>query len=544
MSIFSIGLSGLNTAQVALNTTSNNITNVYTPGYNRQITILGESGVGNGVQVDDVQRQFSQFVAGQLNRSQSASSALDSYQTQISQIDSLLADSKSNLSTLMQGFFSSLTDLSSTPSDPSARQGVIGAADTMTAQFRSLDGYLNDMQQGINSQIGDQVFQLNNLSKQMASLNQQISLAKARTGEAPNSLLDQRDQVVADMSKIADVELTVQDGGSYNITVGGGQTLVSGTNSFSLQAISSPSDPTRTVVGYQDGAGNVRALDESSITGGELGGLLTFRSETLDQTQNQLGQISVALAQGFNAQHAQGYDLNGDAGGDFFSIGQPVAFSNANNAKNTNGTNLATLSAKFSSDLSRLSANDYQVTYSGGSYSVTPSDGSASFTVTPDPSTGALSFGGMTVTVSGTPQNGDSFQLQPVRRAAGQLQNAIHDTAKIAAAQKSGATGDNRNSLALQNLQNSKLVGGIATLSQAYASLVGNVGNQANVVQANQKSQQGLTDQLSALQQSDSGVNLDEEAANLIRYQQYYQASAKIISTGVAVFDTVLNIGS
>lgn len=538
MSIFSIGLSGLNTAQVALNTTSNNITNVYTPGYNRQITILGESGVGNGVQVDDVQRQFSQFVAGQLNRSQSASSALDSYQTQISQIDSLLADSKSNLSTLMQGFFSSLTDLSSTPSDPSARQGVIGAADTMTAQFRSLDGYLNDMQQGINSQIGDQVFQLNNLSKQMASLNQQISLAKARTGEAPNSLLDQRDQVVADMSKIADVELTVQDGGSYNITIGGGQTLVSGTNNFSLQAIASPSDPTRTVVGYQDGAGNVRALDESSITGGELGGLLTFRSETLDKTQNQLGQISVALAQGFNAQHAQGYDLNGDAGGDFFSIGQPVAFSNANN------TGGATLSANFSSDLSGLTANDYDVSYSGGTYTVKPSDGSASFTVTPDPSTGALSFGGMTVTISGTPQNGDSFQLQPVRRAAGQLQNAIHDTAKIAAAQKSGATGDNSNSLALQNLQNSKLVGDIATLSQAYASLVGDVGNQANVVQANQTAQQGLTDQLSTLQQSDSGVNLDEEAANLIRYQQYYQASAKIISTGMTVLDTVLNLGS
>lgn len=538
MSIFSIGLSGLNTAQVALNTTSNNITNVYTTGYNRQITILGESGVGNGVQVDDVQRQFSQFVAGQLNRSQSASSALDSYQTQISQIDSLLANSKSNLSALMQSFFSSLTDLSSTPSDPSARQGVIGAADTMTAQFRSLDGYLNDMQQGVNSQIGDQVYQLNNLSKQMASLNQQISLAKARTGEAPNSLLDQRDQVVADMSKIADVELTVQDGGSYNITIGGGQTLVSGTNSFSLQAIASPSDPTRTVVGYQDGAGNVRALDESSITGGELGGLLTFRSETLDQTQNQLGQISVALAQGFNAQHAQGYDLNGDAGGDFFSIGQPVAFSNANN------TGGATLSANFSSDLSGLTANDYDVTYSGGTYTVKPSDGSASFTVTPDPSTGALSFGGMTVTISGTPQNGDSFQLQPVRRAAGQLQNAIHDTAKIAAAKKANATGDNSNSLALQNLQSSKLVGGIATLTQAYASLVGDVGNQANVVQVNQKAQQGLTNQLSALQQSDSGVNLDEEAANLIRYQQYYQASAKIISTGMAVLDTVLNLGS
>lgn len=539
MSIFSIGLSGLNTAQVALNTTSNNITNVYTDGYSRQITVLGESRVAgqNGVQVNDVQRQFSLFVASQLNRSQSASSALDSYQTQISQIDSLLADSTSNLSTLMQSFFSSLTDLTASPSDPSARQGVIGATDTLTAQFRSLDSYLNDMQQGVNSQIGDQVYQLNNLSKQMASLNGQISLAKARTGEAPNSLLDQRDQVVADMSKIADVELTVQDSGSYNISIGGGQSLVAGTNSFALQAIASSSDPTRTVVGYQDGAGNVRELPKSSITGGELGGLLTFRSESLDTTQNQLGQIAVSLAQGFNTQHAQGYDLNGDVGGDFFSIGQPVSFSNSNN------TGSASLSASFSSDLSGLTANDYTLTYSGGSYTVTPSDGSSAFSVTPDAS-GTLSFGGMNVTVSGTPQNGDSFQIQPVRRAAGQLQNLIQDTAKIAAAQTANASGDNSNSLALQNLQNDTLVGGVATLSQAYASLVGDVGNQANVVAANQTSQQGLTDQLSALQQSDSGVNLDEEAANLIRYQQYYQASAKIISTGMTVLDTVLNLGS
>ncbi|GAB3469234.1 flagellar hook-associated protein FlgK [Azotobacter salinestris] len=537
MSIFSIGVSGLNAAQVALSTTSNNITNVYTDGYNRQTTLLGENNVGNGVRVNGVQRQFSQFVAGQLNQSTSNSSALEAYETQIAQIDNLLADGEAGLDPLLQSFFSSLQDLVSAPSDPAARQGLIGTADTLTAQFRAFDNYLNDMQKGVNGQIKDVVFQVNNTAEQIATLNREIGLAKAKTGTAPNGLLDQRDQLVAELSAMVDLDLTIQDSGSYNITIGNGQALVAGASSFALEAMASSADPTRTVVGYRDSAGNLREFAETSFKGGELGGLMIFRSETLDKTRNQLGQLAVSLALGFNAQHAQGIDLNGDAGGNFFSIGigVPTVYGNANNASG------AHLEAQFLADASGLTASDYTVKFTAADgYTVTRHDTGETVGFPADAT--SLEFGGMSVTVNGTPAEGDRFLIQPTRRAAGGLDNVIQDTSLIAAGLAGGGSGDNRNALALQNLQNKALVGGIATLSQGYAAMVGDVGNRANVVQVNLAAQKALTGQLRALQQSESGVNLDEEAANLIRFQQYYQASAKVIEVGATVLDTLLGL--
>ncbi|MFC0709054.1 flagellar hook-associated protein FlgK [Azorhizophilus paspali] len=541
MSIFSIGVSGLNAAQVALNTTSNNITNVYTDGYNRQVTLLGENKLGYGVQSNGVQRQFSLFVATQLNQSTSTSSALEAYETQITQIDNLLADSEAGMGPLLQGFFSSLQDLASAPSDPAARQGLIGTADTLTAQFRAFDDYLNNMQQGVNGQIEDVVFQINNTAEQIAMLNREIGLAKAKTGTAPNSLLDQRDQLVAELSGMVDADLTIQDGDSYNISIGNGQALVSGTRSFALEDMSSSADPTRTVVGYRDGAGNLRELSETTFKGGELGGLMTFRREALDKTQNQLGQLSVSLAQGFNAQHMAGVDYEGNPGQEFFATTQPTVYSNANN------TSSAYLEAEFLADVSGLTASDYTVKYTAADgYTVTRNDTEEVVETFAAVAT-TLEFGGMSVTVSGTPAEGDRFLVLPTKRAAGGLENLIHDTSLIAAGQDDGSgtgSGDNRNALALQNLQNSALVGGVATLSQAYASIVGDVGNRSEVVQVNLAAQQGLTEQLRALQQSESGVNLNEEATNLIRFQQYYQASAKIIEVGATVLDTLLGLNA
>lgn len=535
MSIFSIGISGLNTAQTALTTTSNNISNVYSPGYNRQVTQISETLVGAGVGVTGVERQFNRFVADQLNRSNSVVGSLQTYQAQVSQIDNLLADGSSSLSSLMTSFFSSLQDVAASPSDPAARQGMLGAAGVLAGQFRSFASYFDDMQSSVNSQVGDEVTQVNNSASQLAKLNREITLAKAKTGEAPNGLLDQRDKLVSDLSKRLDIQLTVQDGGTYNISLSNGFSLVSGTQSFDLVAMRSSSDPARIGVGYKDGAGNQMELNEAAIGGGSLGGLLSFRSEVLDKTQNQLGLMATSLAQSFNQQHAAGIDLNGNAGGDFFSIGQPRALSNTNN------TGSATLSASIS-DLSQLTASDYDVSLnSSGQYSVVRHDTGEAVAANYDSTANTLAFGGMTVQISGTPAVGDRFQIQPTRSAAQTLSVAITDTAKIAAA-TSQKSGDNSNILALQKLQTGKVVGGQSTLSQAYAALVSDIGNSANITDANLSAQQGLNGQLSALQQSDSGVNLDEEAANLIRFQQYYQANAKIIQVGSTVFDTLLGI--
>lgn len=538
MSIFSIGVSGLNASQKALYTTGNNINNVYTPGYNREIPILGEAKAG-GVRVYDIQRQFNHFVATQLNASSGKFSALQAYQTQVHQVDSLLADQEAGLAPLMQSFFSSVEDLVGNPSDPAARQGVLGTANTLTAQFRSFDDYLNDMQQGINGQVRDEIVQINNLAEQVANLNREIGLARAKTGIAPNSLLNQRDQLVADLSARADVKLNIQDGDVYHLSIGNGQPLVAGTHTYKLEAMRSAGDPARMVVGYNDSAGNLIELKDHTFKQGTLGGLLSFRSETLDKTQNQLGQLAVSFAVSFNEQHKQGLDLNGAVGQDFFAIGEPRVYSNSNNSS---GVEFA---AAFDVDqIDQLKAASYDIHYTGGQMQVTQRDTGVAVVADYDPAAGTLSFAGLKLTLTGTPAEGEQFHLNPLQRAASEFDSKIQDAAQIAAANNDAdaGAGDNRNAIALQNLQSKQVVGGHATLSQAYGALVSDVGNRTNVVNVNLTAQQGLNEQLRGLQQSESGVNLDEEAANLLRYQQYYQANARVIEVGGTIIDVLLGL--
>ncbi|WP_394425977.1 flagellar hook-associated protein FlgK [Vreelandella stevensii] len=646
MSMFSIGLSGLNAAQNALNTTSNNISNVYTPSYNREITILGEGNTGVGVRVNDIERQFNTYVANQLNNAKTQSSALSTYYNQVSQIDNLLADRDAGLSPLMQNFFSSLEDLASSPSDPAARQGVLGTANTLSAQFRSFDSYLQDMQSNINGQIEDEITQINNTLEQVAGLNREIALARARTGEAPNSLLNQRDYLVSELNERMDLRLTIQDGKTYNISLPNGQPLVTGAASFKLEAIPSANDPQRTIVGYRDGGGNLVALGEDTIKGGALGGLMTFRSETLDKTQNQIGQLATSLVVALNEQHKQGVDLDGEQGGDLFTLQPPLIYSN----------NDKSATAELDVDnIDQLRATDYTIRVTQApptqiddfivsrkdSGEVLSLDGGAW-----NNDEQSLSFGGVTITFEdpASLEANDRFEVQPVRRAAAGMNTLIADLDKIAAGsfqidqsgnlavddvrlsggnafsntsgaleielddsgelivtgfsgtilvngearsldatgvvqnaddnapenfangdeitidgvsfvltdvstpgalilqQGSSASGDNRNALALQNLQSQQVVGGRASLSGAYGAMVSDVGNRTNITQVNLDARQGLTDQLRAVQQSESGVNLDEEAANLIRFQQFYQANARVIDTASTILDTILNL--
>lgn len=644
MSMFSVGLSGLNAAQSALNTTSNNISNVYTPGYNREITKLGEGFASTGgVQVNAIERQFNQYVADQLNSAKTQSSALDTYYNQVSQIDNLLADREAGLAPLMQKFFSSLEDLSSAPSDPAARQGVLGTANTLSAQFRSFDGYLQDMQSNINNQIKDEITQINNTTEQIAGLNREIALARARTGEAPNSLLNQRDHLVSELNERMDLRLNIQDGKTYNISLPNGQPLVTGTGSFKLEAVPSPNDPQRIIVGYKDGGGNTSALSENVISGGALGGLMAFRSETLDKTQNQIGQLAVSLSVAFNEQHKKGVDLDGERGEDFFSVRAPQGYSNDKN------TGTADVEVAFDpGNIDQLKAIDYTVRFEGNIPVVTRNDNGQviEFDQEAWDNDGELKFGGISVEFNGNTQAGDRFEIQPVRRAGSGMQVKVADIDKIAAGDAGfedgggsplnsfkstgnlgvsdlstspvafsankqyqfvldsdgklnltpeaaisvngmlfdasegelevgdtividgisftldelpgeaetatltvsqniiAATGDNRNALALQALQSKSVVGGSASFSGAYGAMVSDVGNRTNITQVNLDARQGLTDQLRAVQQSESGVNLDEEAANLIRFQQFYQANARVIDTASNIFDTILGLRS
>lgn len=536
MSIFSVGLSGLNTAQRVLNTTSDNIANVYTPGYNRQQSMLAEQNNGQGVKVSETRRFFDQFINGQLNSASGELSALKSYQRQAAQVDNFLADQRAGLAPLLQNFFGSIQDLVASPSDAAARQGVLGTADVLAGQFQSFDAYLHDLNRGLNSQIINAVDEINNAATKIASLNREINLATARSGQAPNNLLNLRDQVVSELSEKVNVRVTVQDGQSYNVSVGDGIPLVAGGTSGKLSAGPSAADPNQVAIGFTDAAGNTVEQPESSFRGGTVAGLMAFRQETLIPVQNEIGRLATTFALAFNAQHAAGLDAEGNPGAEMFVVTAPEVYNHRDNAGN------AEVTTSFG-DFNELTGDDYQLRVTNaaaGEVQVTRQRDGQAMNLTLDASN-QIEFDGVILSFGAGLADGDRFQVQPTRRAASGMENQLSDLGQIAAGW-SGESGDNRNALALQELQNAELVGGNASFTQHYAAIVSDAGNKANIVNVNTQAQQTLTDQIREIQQSESGVNLDEEAANLIRYQQFYQANARVIDVGSTIIDTLLGL--
>ncbi|CAB0151040.1 Flagellar hook-associated protein 1 [Pseudidiomarina piscicola] len=533
MSIFSIGLSGIRAAQAGLYTTSNNISNVGTPGYNREILQLSENKA-QGVQVDGMQRQFNQLVANRLNAASGSLESLDTYFTQLQQIDNVLADERSGLNVVMEKFFASLSQVAGNPADSAAREGAMGSAKVLTAQFRSFDSYLSDIGASVDRQLAFEVNSVNTLTEQVAALNKEILMAKATVDGAPNSLLNQRDQLVHELSQKVDIRVNQQDSGSYSIALSDGSQLVAGDLASQLKVVTDKADPSQVSIVHTDITGAEKPLAESVFNRGAVAGLLEFRSDSLSKLENQVGQMVVAFTAAFNELHSTGVDLNRQPGQAMFSAGQTVTYPHADNQSATTATTTI-------SDASAVLATDYQVRQTASGLQVTRLDTGKVVAANYDAATSTLAFNGLEVTFDGALAEGDSFKLKPLAEQAANFELLLSDGDQIAASE-SGASGDNRIALALTQLQSEPLVQGNRSLSQAYGAIINGVGNQMNIVQANKAAQQGLTEQLQGLQQSESGVNLDEEAANLIRYQQYYQANAKVIETGTTLLDTILSL--
>jgi flagellar hook-associated protein 1 FlgK len=543
-SLINSAMSGLSAAQTALNTVSNNISSYNVAGYTRQTTILGASNstltgggwVGNGVYVSGVQREYDAFITNQLRAAQNQSSGLTTRYQQMSKIDDVLSDTTNSLSANLQDFFKSLQTLVSNAEDPAARQTVLGKADGMVNQFKTNDQYLRDQDAQVNTAISTSVDQINNYAKQIANLNDQISrLTGVGAGASPNELLDQRDQLVSELNKIVGVDVTVQDSGTYNISIANGYTLVQGSNASQLAAVKSSADPARTTIAYVDtAAGNVE-ISEKQITTGSLGGLLTFRSQDLDQARNTLNQMALAFADAMNTQHQAGFDANGDAGGKLFDFGSPAVLSNGKN------TGSASVTATMT-DSTKVQATNYKVEYNGTDWTITRLSDNTSFTAKPDAS-GNLSFDGLNVKISGSADNKDSFIVKPVNDVIVNMDVAISDESKLAMASAKGSgESDNTNGQKLLDLQSAKLVGGNKTFNDAYAALVSTVGSTTASLKTSSETKVNVVTQLTKQQQSISGVNLDEEYGNLQRYQQYYLANAQVLQTASTLFDALINI--
>ncbi|WP_435929871.1 flagellar hook-associated protein FlgK [Dryocola sp. BD613] len=548
-SLINSAMSGLSAAQAALNTVSNNISNYNVDGYTRQTTVLAQSKstlgaggyVGNGVYVSGVQREYDAFITNQLRAAQTQNSGLTTQYQQMSKIDDMLSGTTNSLATTLQDFFSSMQTLVSNAEDPAARQALLGKADGLVNQFKVTDQYLRDQDKQVNLSVSSSVDQINTYASQIANLNDQISRLKgAGAGASPNDLLDQRDQLVSELNQIVGVEVSVQDGGTYNVSIANGLNLVQGSTANQLAAVSSSADPSRTTVAYVDKVSGATEIPESQLTSGSLGGVLTFRSQDLDSARNRLGQLAYSFADSFNQVHAEGYDANGAKGEDFFTVGKPAVLSNSNNPTKT------TLAASIT-DSSKVQASDYKVVYDGSDWQVTRLSDNAKITAKTttdgDGNVTDLEFDGLKIGVNGTAEKNDTFTIKPVANAVVNMGVAISDESKLALASDPDAgDSDNRNAQALLDLQSAKKVGGNKSFNDAYASIVSDVGNKTASLKVTSTTQTNVVTQLSNQQQSVSGVNLDEEYGNLQRYQQYYLANAQVLKTASSMFDALLAI--
>jgi flagellar hook-associated protein 1 len=642
--ILSIGQTALAAAQVGLLTTGHNIANANTAGYSRQVVVQGSAGsqdsgfgfVGKGTSVVTVQRIFSEYLAGQVTNSQTSQNELNTYYTHIQQINNLFADATSGLSPTLQNFFSSLQGVASDPASGAARQTLLSSGETLVSQFQSMDAQLREMRDGVNTEINASIQTINGYASQIAQLNDAIEKAQGGNDAQPaNDLLDQRDNIVSELSKEIKVSVVKQND-SYNVFIGNGQPLVVANSAFKLVPTTSPTDLTRIEVGYQ-GKNGVVTLAESGLTGGKLGGLFDFRANSLDTAQNELGRVAIALGTTFNAQHALGQDLNGNLGGAFFNVGTPLVDASTQN------TGTAQLAATVT-NVNALTSSDYQVKYDGTNYTITRLSDKTVTTSATLPTT----VDGVNITLaSGAIAAGDMFMVRPTTNGAAALSMAITDPKKVAVAAPirtgaatanagsgkisagsvdatytsatvtpavtltyasatnqltgfpatlpvtvtttSGATtvyaagapvtysagatvsfggvsftlsgtpsngdtytigpntsgsGDNRNALLLGALQSTNtLDGGTNNFQSAYAQLINLVGNKTSELQVTSSAQSKLLADAVQAQQSESGVNLDEEAGNLIRYQQAYQAAGKVMQTADKLFDVLLSLG-
>lgn len=618
--LLATGSSALIAFQRALSTVGHNVANINTPGYSRQrvefeardATYFGYGYQGNGVQIVDVRRMADSLATSRLLDSGGELARLQQLSTLSSRLDQLFSEKATGISAPWSSFFDSVNALSSNAAGSADRESVLAQANALVTRFRQIDQHLDGLDTEVNAGLTAATGEVNRLAKEIAQLNGQIGGSSSPSGD----LLDRRDQLISELVAFTGGNAATQDGGLVNVFSAGGQPLVVGATASTLVTVPDPYRPERLQVALETNGQRV-TLDKRAL-GGQIGGLVEFRTTVLDPAMAELGRIATSLAQTFNEGHRAGMDQYGQMGADFFTLPAPRLSSNANNTGN------ASLTTSVGS-VAGLNAQNVLLRFDGAAWVATHPDTGASIPMTgtgtaADP----LVVNGIEVVLaSGTPAANDRFLLQPTAGAAGNLSVAITDPGRIAAATPVKATtdlantgsgklsglkvtdaanaallapadiefidatqytingtgpfaytpgqtiayngwsvvldgapaagdtfsvgptgansSDNGNAKLLSNLDDARVLnGGTLTLNGAIGGLTTQVGSAARQADYSAQAQQVIHDQAQAARDAVSGVNLDEEAADLMRLQQAYQAASQIIATADTLFQSLL----
>ena len=447
-----IALSGLSADQGALAATTNNVANVNTPGYSREVPELVTSTpvfidpltLGTGVTLESIESIRSPILESQIQQETQTQGHWSSLVSALSELQVNFTSSTSDIGTAISNFFDSVNQLSADPADLSTRQGVLTAAQNLATAFNVASTNLTTQRSNLNASVQQTVSQVNQLTAQIAALNGQIT-AVPTGGQNAGALVDQRTQLIDKLSSLIDVSVIPSDNNTLTLTTANGTALVAAQQSFTL---STQPDASGMQQIYSQGS-NITG----TIVSGQLGGLLAARDQQIPGTEQQLDTLAAGMANAINQVQKAGFDLNGAA-----------------------GTNL--------------------------------------FNPPPATTTGA----------------------------AASLSVAITNPALLAAS-SDGTAGSNGNAEALYALNSQAIISGQSPTS-FYSGIVSSVGNSTANANAEQSASAMALQQLNDQRAAVSGVSLDEEAANMLKFQQAYAASAQVVTTINDMMNAVINMAT
>lgn len=441
--LLNIGLSGLSANKTSLAVTGHNIVNVNTPGFSRQETIqatrtpqfTGAGYIGSGTTLVDVRRIYNDFLNTQVRSSTALNSDTQAYLGQINQLDSLLAGSTTGINPGLQKMFAALQTAAEDPANIPARQLALSEAEGMAKRFNTVYDRLNEQNAFINKQLAAVSDQVNELAAAIAGYNDAIAVA-ASNGQAPNDLLDAREEAVRKLSQFIGVTVVTQDQNSYNLFIGSGQPLVVGKQAARLEVTPGQADPLRHELKFV--VGSSRQDVTSLVSGGEMGGLLRYREDVLDTSLNAIGRLALSVSDQINRQLGQGLDLKGEFGNNLFrDLNDPLLLGQRSLARVGNSDANANLNVSIT-DTTQLSTSDYEVQFTSATEYVVRrnSDGAmfptspATFDLTtvPAPQVDGFSIG----VAAGTFAAGDRFLVMPTRNAGSHMRVDMSNPEELA----------------------------------------------------------------------------------------------------------------
>jgi flagellar hook-associated protein 1 FlgK len=533
--LFDIAKSTIFASQAALSVTSNNIANVNTPGFSRREAlfavaspvVLSGNLLGNGVTVSGIKRYYDSFVQTQLwgqYQNYGKSYALDQA---LSQVEQVFNEAKSiGLAAPLTDFFNAWQEVATNPEGFAERGVLLQKANSLVLAAKQMQLGITDTLKNMNESIDTMVERVNAIASEIAAINSKIVQIEAGSQtEGSNDLRDQRDTLLNELSNLVDFNSYEDKNGSITVTVGM-RNLVSGVTTNNLSTKTNEDGDKEL---YLDGI-NIT----ENVQKGQLGGFFSVRDNIRTNSLNGLQRLIASLIKETNILHRAGYGLDGTTGNDFFT---PLQLSTRDFSSGADMTAAIT-------DPAQLTLDEYNIQFDAANYYVYNKQTGALVTSGAYSSGNPISFDGIELIITGAVTSNDEFTVSPLTDVIKNFEVAITDQQKIAAASlDTNLPGDNSNALLIAQLSQNAITNlGGATFSSYYGGLVSTIGLLSKAASDSLTFDDNLLSELNNKRESLSGVSLDEEAANLIKFQRSFEAGAKMIQVTDELLQTLLNI--